>query len=169
MLLLLYFDSCYLFLPFFIWGCCFSNINVSKRVSSIQLVVTWCTLQQHSSMHLTTSRMTSTGMLESLSSIFLSLTWSWWKLVHYYLTLLYPDYLQVYCWLWLDYWAQLCHLWTHAQWCICHRVWRGNKFELETLWSSFICIMHGRASENESNWHVISGTKKTNSTISSYF
>jgi len=100
---------------------------------------------------------------------FLSLTCSWWKLVHYYLTFLYPDYLQVYCWLWLDYWAQLCHLWTHAQWCICHRVWRGNKFELETLWSSFICIMHGRASENESNWHVISGTKKTNSTISSYF
>lgn len=78
-------------------------------------------------------------------------------------------WLQVYSWLWLDYWAQLCHLWTHAQWCICHRVWRGNKFELETLWSSFICIMHGRASENESNWHVISGTKKTNSTISSYF
>lgn len=91
-LLLLYFDWCFLFLPFFIWGCCFSNINVSKRVSSIQLVVTWCTLQQHLSMHLTTSRLTSTGMLESLSSIFLSLTWSWWKLVHYYLTLLYPDY-----------------------------------------------------------------------------
>lgn len=44
---------------------------VSKRVSSIQLVVTWCTLQQHLSMHLTTSRPTFSGMLESLSSIFL--------------------------------------------------------------------------------------------------
>lgn len=29
--------------------------------------------------------------------------------------------------------------------------------------------MHGRASENESNWHVVSGTKKTNSTVNSYF
>ena len=39
-----------------------SNIYVPKRVSCIQLVVTWCTLQQHSSMHLITSSLTSTGI-----------------------------------------------------------------------------------------------------------
>jgi hypothetical protein len=37
--------------------------NVSKRVLSIPLVVIWYTLQQHLSMHLTTSHLTSTGIL----------------------------------------------------------------------------------------------------------
>lgn len=70
-LLLLYLELCFPFLLFVSQGCCFLIylIYVSKRVSSIQLVVTWCTLQQHLSMHLTTSHPTSTGILESLSSI----------------------------------------------------------------------------------------------------
>jgi hypothetical protein len=47
--------------------------NVSKRVLSIPLVVIWYTLQQHLSMHFTTSHLTSTGILESLSyTLFLS-------------------------------------------------------------------------------------------------
>jgi len=55
----------YVMFPFFflsLFQLLLSNIYVPKRVSCIQLVVTWCTLQQHSSMHLTTSSLTSTGI-----------------------------------------------------------------------------------------------------------
>ena len=63
MFAVLYFDL----FPFFL-------TYVLQRVSSIQLqqVATWFTLQPHSSMHLTTTQLMSTDILESLLSILFS-------------------------------------------------------------------------------------------------
>lgn len=69
--------SMFLFPSFLYLMLLLSNVYVPKRVSCIQLVVTWCTLQQHSSMHLTTSSLTSTGIPQKHFPLpFLSLTCS---------------------------------------------------------------------------------------------
>lgn len=123
---------------------CITQILISLnifRVCCILLGATWFTVQQHLSMHLITSRRTYTGK-DKFFFFFkeMVMAFSYFgellretSISSYNLWPVCVSRHQVHCRLWLDYWTQLCDVWSTPEWSNSSRFWRGiflNTFKL---------------------------------------